>query len=285
MSQRDSSTERAIVRIEDRVAASTDQDAIAIEEPLELRVAGDPLAITMRTPGQDRELALGLLFAEGVIASLSDVGSVAHCGRPGQEGYGNTIDVTPGPGVALQPERTGAMRRGTLTNAACGVCGRRTIEDLLARIEPVPAGPALPIALLWRASDALARHQPGFTRTGALHGAATIDGEGQVLAAHEDVGRHNAVDKVVGSLLVGGHVPSTNQTSSHAAPAVLAVSGRISFEIVQKAATAGIPAICGVSAPTSLAIDMAERAGIALAGFVRERRLNLYAHPERISLS
>jgi FdhD protein len=241
-------------------------DDIAVEEPLEIRVAGEPIAVTMRTPGDDHDLVLGFLFAEGIVASVGDVGTIAHCGRPGDDGYGNTIDVSPAPGIALDVERS---RRGTLTTSACGVCGRQSIDDLLARIEPVEAEP-IDIAALERAMGELRGAQPSFDRTGGLHAAALFDRAMSRLATAEDVGRHNAVDKVVGCAV-----------RMHSSAALLVVSGRVSFEIVQKAAVARIGAVAGISAPTSLAIDLAERAGIGLAGFVRDGRANVYARSAR----
>jgi len=252
-----------------------ERDRVAIEEPLEIRLAGDPLAVTMRTPGDDRFLAAGFLFAEGIVGALEDLGGVAHCGRPGDDGYGNTIDVHLAPGVALAPSLLEGTRRGTLTTASCGVCGRRSIDDLLARVGVLPHDGELviPRALLASAPGLLAHHQPRFAHTGGVHAAAAITREGTVLAHAEDVGRHNAVDKVVGQLLYQGAL---------GAPAILAVSGRVSFEIVQKAAAARIPIVAAVSAPTSLAIDLAERAGVTLAAFVRGARMNLYTHRARV---
>jgi FdhD protein len=259
-------------------------DEVAVEAPLEIRLAGDTLAITMRTPGEDRQLALGFLLSEGIITGRDDVGHAYHCGRPGEEGYGNTIDVLPGPGVALDPERSQLSRRGTITSAACGTCGRLSIDDLLERCGPLPLGPPLPLSLLISSGVALRAHQPCFARTGGLHAAAVLDQEGRVLAASEDIGRHNAVDKVIGTLLLLDSVPVQAAEPSDAAPCVLVVSGRVSFEIVQKAAVARLAVVCGVSAPTSLAIDLAERCGIALACFVRGESLNLYTHEERVML-
>jgi FdhD protein len=256
------------------------EDAVAVEEPLEIRVSGDPVAVTMRTPGEDLDLALGFLYAEGVVSCAEDVGSVAHCGRPGDEGYGNVVDVTPGGGAALSLERVEASRRGTLTTAACGVCGRRSVDDLLERCAPLAAGPAVPLEALSRAVAALAQGQGVFARTGGTHAAVACDASGAALVEREDVGRHNAVDKVVGVLLRQGRVGP--RAVPGAVPAILAVSGRASFEMVQKATRAGIAVLASVSAPTSLAVALAERAGVALAGFVRGDRLNLYAHPERI---
>jgi FdhD protein len=257
-----------IVRVGDGGAIRED-DEIAVEEPLEIRVSGDPLAITMRTPGNDRELVLGFLWAEGVIASLADVGSVAHCGRTGDPGRQNTIDVTPAPGARLAlPDGIGA-RRGTLTTSACGVCGRRSIDDLLARCVPLGESARLSRAAAVRAVESLRASQPLFARTGGCHGAALADATGALVATFEDVGRHNAVDKLVGARLLAGGLPAREHT--------LVVSGRTSFEIVQKALAAGIPHVVGISAPSSLAIDTARRAGVTLLGFVRGGDLVVYA--------
>jgi FdhD protein len=252
------------------------EDDVVAEEPLEIRAAGDTLAITMRTPGADRELAVGFLFAEGVIGSRDDIGRVAHCGRPDQEGYGNTIDVAPGPGVSLDIDRLSATRRGTLTTAACGVCGRRSIEDVTARCTPLPVARAsiAPAAIL-AAVDGLRARQPNFARTGGIHGAALHDAEGAVAAAFEDIGRHNAVDKVVGAMVLAGRIPGNEA-------ALLVVSGRASYEVVQKASAAKIPVIASVSAASSLAVDLARAAGITLCGFVRNGRLNVYTEPWRV---
>lgn len=257
----------------EREDGARERDRVAIEEPLEIRLAGDPLAVTMRTPGDDRFLAVGFLFAEGIIGALEDLGGVAHCGRLGDDGYGNTLDVLLAPGVALAPALLEGTRRGTLTTASCGVCGRRSIDDLLARVGALETDLTIDRALLASAPGLLAHHQPRFARTGGVHAAAAITSEGAVLAHAEDVGRHNAVDKVVGQLLY---------RRALGAPAILAVSGRVSFEIVQKAAAAKIPIVAAVSAPTSLAIDLAERAGVTLAAFVRGARMNLYTHRARV---
>lgn len=275
---------RAVARIHEDGSGASMLDPVAVEAPLEIRVAGDTLAITMRTPGEDHELALGLLLAEGVIESRDDVGRAFHCGRPGEPGYGDTLDLLPGPGVTLSLERIEHARRGTLVSAACGVCGRRSIDDLLARCAPLPPAPPLPIALLRTSADVLAANQRHFARTGGLHGAAVIARDGQLLALREDVGRHNAVDKAIGALLIAGAVPvAAEQAAAGEAPAVLVVSGRISFEIVQKAIVARIAAVCGVSAPTSLAIDLSARAGVTLAGFVRNNSLNVYTELARVT--
>jgi len=249
-------------------------DELALEAPLEIRLGGEPLATTMRTPGDDSALALGFLFAEGLVEGARQVGTIAHCGTPGEEGYGNVIEVTPGPGVALDPERFGASRRGTLVTASCGVCGRASIDDLLERLPATPPSRALSLAVLAAAPEVLVSGQASFARTGAVHAAAALSSEGALLALAEDVGRHNAVDKVVGRLLTGDRLADA---------AILVVSGRTSFEIVQKAAVARMSAVVAVSGPTTLAVDLAQRAGLALAGFARTGRLNVYTHPERLS--
>jgi FdhD protein len=233
----------------------------------------------MRTPGDDGDLTLGFLYAEGIISSAADVGAVAHCGRPGEEGYGNVVEVAPGAGAVLRLERVEASRRGTLTTAACGVCGRRTVDDLVASCPVLPPGPVLPRARVAAAVASLRDTQGTFARTGGTHAAAAHDAAGERLVAREDVGRHNAVDKVVGALLREGSLPGGTGASP---PALLVVSGRASFEMVQKAARAGIPILASVSAPTTLAIDLATAAGVTLAGFVRGDALNVYAHPARI---
>jgi len=267
---------REVRRVAAGVLQDPAEDDVVAEEPLEIRAQGETMAITMRTPGADRELAVGFLFAEGVIGSRDDVGRVSHCGRPDQEGFGNTIDVVPGPGVSLDIDRLSATRRGTLTTAACGVCGRRSVDDVIARCAPLPVEPAsIAATAIVSAVEGLRSRQPNFARTGGIHGAALHDADGNVLSAFEDIGRHNAVDKVVGALILAGRVPGT-------AAALLVVSGRASYEVVQKASAARVPVIASVSAASSLAVDLARATGITLCGFVRDGKMTVYAHPERI---
>jgi len=270
-------TQRVVSRMDDGCPPRSIHDELAIEEPLEIRVAGDPVAVTMRSPGEDARLAVGFLFSEGIIASIEDVGRVFHCGRPGTEGYGNAIDVLPAPGHNLDIERVSASRRGTLTTSACGVCGRQDVADLVARCSVLPPGPEIPAELLIKSIDGMRRIQPTFTHTGGVHAAAAFDRDGRTLVCCEDVGRHNAMDKAVGALLFDRLVGAS------AGPVLLAVSGRASFEIVQKAAVAKIPVVASVSAASSLAVDLASDVGITLAGFVRRKSFNLYAHPERVA--
>jgi FdhD protein len=257
-------------------------DTLAVEEPLEIRVDGETIATTMRTPGADADLALGFLFAEGILAGPADVSAISHCGRPGEEGYGNVIDVRSAGGMRLDPDRILEGRRFVPTSSACGVCGRRAIDGLLARVVPLARGAVLAPSLVHAAIESLPRVQPGFATTGGLHAAAAVGADGAVIVAAEDVGRHNAVDKVVGALVRTGRVgPAAPPTG---APVVLAVSGRTGFEIVQKAAAARIAVVASVSAPSSLAVDLAARAGLTLCGFVRGGAMNVYAHAWRLGI-
>jgi len=256
------------------VLGPEESDELVVEAPLEIRLGGEPLATTMRTPGDDAALVLGFLFAEGIVSAARQVGTIAHCGSPSDEGYGNVIEVTPGPGFVLDPERARATRRGTLVTASCGVCGRASIDDLIARLPQPMAATPLRASVLAAAPSALAATQPSFRRTGSAHAAAALRSDGSILAVAEDVGRHNAVDKVVGRLLRDEALESA---------AILVVSGRASFEIVQKAAVAGIGAVAAVSGPTTLSVDLADQVGIVLAGFVRDGQMNVYTHAERLS--
>ncbi|MBX7098277.1 MAG: formate dehydrogenase accessory sulfurtransferase FdhD [Myxococcaceae bacterium] len=245
-----------------------------MEEPLELRVQGEVLAVTMRTPGRDEWLALGFLLSEGLIRSAADVGALAHCGRPGDEGFGNALEVTPAPGYRFPFDRLESSRRGTIASA-CGVCGRQRVDDLMARVVKVPAGAPVPLPVVQRGPEVLRHTQAIFEQTGGTHAAALLDVGGEVLVAAEDVGRHNAVDKVVGGALQKGLLSRA---------AVLMVSGRASFEMVQKAAMARVGVLASVSAPTTLAVDLAERAGLALVAFVRGSSAAIYGTRDRLAL-
>jgi FdhD protein len=249
-------------------------DELCVEEPLEIRIAGEPLAITMRTPGHDHELAAGFLLAEGLIRSRADLGTVTHCGHLGTEGFGNSMDVLPAPGTVLDSEALGYTRRGTLTTSSCGMCGRTLIADLLARLAPSPPCARFERSFIAGLSAELRAQQPAFDRTGGLHAAGiALPGRG-FLVVREDVGRHNAVDKVIGRLLLDGVLPAHG--------ALLMVSGRTSFEIVQKALAAGLAGVVGVSAPSSLAVSTAARFGLLLCGFARGSGFNVYAGAERL---
>jgi FdhD protein len=234
------------------------RDEVAVEEPLEIRVDGAALTVTMRTPGNDEELALGFLYGEGLIdapraAGLTDDFAI------------NTIEVA-GP-LARDP---GARR--FYTTSSCGVCGKGSLEEVAVYAPDLPEGPQIPRALLAALPDRL--RQPGFSRTGGLHATGLFTADGELLLVREDVGRHNAMDKVVGRALDDGLVPLHRL--------VLCVSGRLSFELVQKAAVAGAPILVGVGAPTSLAVDLAAERGMTLAGFARGGSVNVYTGAERV---
>jgi FdhD protein len=234
------------------------EDEVAVEEPLEIRVDGEPLAVTMRTPGHDEELALGFLYGEGLISGPRRAGLT-------DDFAANTIEVD-GP-----LERDPGQRR-FYTTSSCGVCGKGALEEVAVLSDPLPSGPRVPRALLARLPDLL--EQPTFERTGGLHATGLFDPTGKLLIAREDVGRHNAMDKVVGRGLLDGIVPLGER--------ILCVSGRLSFELVQKAAVAGAPILVGVGAPSSLAVALADERGMTLCGFTRRGDTNIYAHPERV---
>src|SRR5262245_40989816 len=260
-----------------RVGRAGDQrpeDLAATEEPLEVRLHGRPFAVIMRTPGQDRELAAGFLLSEGILRSSDALGAVEHCRHPHHPDVHNIVDVYLVGEAARQLDRHLENRRNVLTASSCGLCGRVTIDSLRLQVEPLAPGGTLDRHVAAARPDALRARQTVFDETGGLHGAALFDLDGRCEASAEDVGRHNAVDKVIGTMLLEERLPLRDRA--------LAVSGRASFEIVQKAWMAGIPIICAVSAPSSLAIELAQEAGIALLGFVRDGGFNLYTHAERI---
>jgi FdhD protein len=234
------------------------EDQVAVEEPLEIRVDGEPLAVTMRTPGNDEELALGFLYGEGLISGLREVGLT-------EEFAVNTIEVR-------GPLEHDPGRRRFYTTSSCGVCGKGAIEEVVVHSVPLSGGPTVRRDLIASLPDRL--EQPGFERTGGLHATGLFDTRGQLLIAREDVGRHNAMDKVVGRALQEGLVPLGER--------MLCVSGRLSFELVQKAAVAGAPILVGVGAPSSLAVALAEERGMTLCGFTRRGKTNVYSHPRRV---
>ena len=249
-------------------------DRVAVEEPMEVRVNGSPFAVIMRTPGADRDLAAGFLLAEDVIRTADEIGAIEYCSDADGEGRDNTINVTV---LGDAVERLGARlgdRRQVMMTASCGLCGRRTIESLQARVSSVAGTWTVAAGVIAALPDRLRSSQAVFDSTGGLHAAGLFDRSGVLQLSAEDVGRHNAVDKIVGRTLLAGHHPLDER--------MLLVSGRTSFELVQKALLAGVPLIAAVSAPSSLAIDLAEQAGITLCGFVRGAAFNIYTHPQRI---
>jgi FdhD protein len=250
-------------------------DDVAVEEPLEVRLHGRPFATIMRTPGADRDLAAGFLLSEGVVTSADDLGAVEHCRHPDYPHHHNVVDVYLAGSARATVEARLAARRNIVATSSCGLCGRVTIESLRTRLSAVPRGQAWPAVLVGSLPEALSGRQPLFARTGGLHGAGLFTREGECLAAAEDVGRHNAVDKVAGRLLLEDRLPVRD--------GALVVSGRVSFEIVLKAWAAGAGVLCAVSAPSSLAIDTAEAAGITLVAFTRGSSFNVYTHRERLA--
>jgi FdhD protein len=252
-------------------------DLLAAEEPLGIRVAGQALTMTMRTPGDDVELAAGFLVGEGIVRAADDIASIrlcdgTSCGHAGHEGTGNIVDVELRPGLAVTP----ALRRNFMTTSACGVCGKaRTAELFVTQSVDINEDQAvIPAGRLAAMPDALRAAQRVFASTGGLHAAGVFGPDGKLLAVREDVGRHNAVDKVVGWALGQGRLPMRG--------CVLLVSGRASFELVQKAVLAGFPVLAAVSAPSSLAADLAAEAGLTLIGFLRGESMNVYTHGERV---
>lgn len=257
--------------------AVTRADRLAGEEPMAIRACGpgqDPIdvAITMRTPGHEAELAVGFLHTEGLLGWVSDVAEV----------------VTGDPATQAQPDDEVTVRltrpfdvdrvaeRHFVATASCGICGKASLDEVAVRCAPIPPGPQLDPAVILALPDRLRAAQAGFELTGGLHAAGLFNAAGDLLAMREDVGRHNALDKLVGSRLLAGALPLHGQ--------VVLVSGRASFELVQKAAVAGAPVLCAVSAPSDLAVEAADRLGLTLVGFLRGEGFNVYAHPERIRL-
>jgi FdhD protein len=258
---------------DDRLTAR--EDTVVIEEPLEIRIArageigmGTAVSITMRTPGQDIDLAVGFLHGEGIIRSRADVADVRPCGPTG-----NIVKVELAAGVELDPAR---LQRNFYTTSSCGVCGTASLDAVERMMQSPRVDGALKVgaALLEALSDRARTGQDVFRETGGLHAACLFDADGNLTDLREDVGRHNALDKLVGKHLLAGELPLSRS--------VLFLSGRASFELLQKASAAGIPVVAAVGAPSSLAIDLAERTGILLVGFLRGRSFNVYAHRERL---
>jgi FdhD protein len=262
-----------VVRVSDEGIAD-EMDVAAVEEPLEIRLHDRPFVVIMRTPGADRELAAGFLLSEGVISGADDLGAVEHCRHPDHAEAHNVVNVFLMGAARDRFDATMEQRRNVLASSSCGICGRTSIDSLQTRIGPVTARSSFAATVLRSLPDRLRERQAVFERTGGLHGAALFTKDGGFVASAEDVGRHNAVDKVVGRLLFDERLP----LAAH----VLVVSGRTSFEIVQKAWFAGVEIICAVSAPSSLAVELADEAGITLIGFAREAGFNIYTHSARL---
>ncbi|BBX74341.1 formate dehydrogenase accessory sulfurtransferase FdhD [Mycobacterium shinjukuense] len=256
--------------------ATTRPETLAVEEPLEIRVDGTPVTVTMRTPGSDIELAQGFLLTEGVIARRDDVLAIRYCGVHGDDGRNtyNVLDVTLAAGVR-PPELE--VTRNFYTTSSCGVCGKAALQAvrLISRFAPGDDPVTLSASVLRALPDQLRGAQRVFASTGGLHAAALFTVDGTMLAAREDIGRHNAADKVIGWALEHDRIPL--------GASVLLVSGRASFELAQKALMAGIPVLAAVSAPSSLAVSLAEESGITLVGFLRQDSMNVYSRVDRIT--
>ncbi|NUT46985.1 MAG: formate dehydrogenase accessory sulfurtransferase FdhD [Saccharothrix sp.] len=259
-----------------RRASRKKVDALAAEEPLELRVGGKALTVTMRTPGHDVELAHGFLLSEGVIGDLADIAVARFCEGTGPDGLNtyNVLDLTLADGVA--PPEAG-VERNFYTTSSCGVCGKAALDavKLKTRYPPTADPATIDVDTLAGLPDALRARQKVFASTGGLHAAGLFTTSGEALVVREDVGRHNAVDKVLGWAVLQGRVPLTGT--------VLVVSGRASFELVQKATMAGVPVLAAVSAPSSLAADLADEQGVTLVGFLRGDSMNVYTGHHRIA--
>jgi FdhD protein len=252
------------------------RDVVAIEEPLEIRLHGRPFSVIMRTPGADRELAAGFLLSERVLRGPDDLGTIEYCSdtapRDGETNQSNVVNVT-----LTDPSRAAALldaARRVTTNSSCGLCGRQTIESLATDVAPLDVKMSVHANALTALPRLLREQQVVFDQTGGLHAAGLFTAQSELLDVAEDVGRHNAVDKVIGRQLMRDALPLSS--------IILMVSGRSSFEIVQKAVFAGIPIVASVSAPSSLAIELAEEMGVTLVGFVRGDGFNVYTAPQRI---
>jgi FdhD protein len=256
-------------------------DAVVTEEPLQLMLNGDPLSVVMRTPGEDIELALGLLHAEGIVRSADEVRLVRISAESGESEPGIQLDASLVESNQVDIHLVDAPRRklerSMLASSACGVCGATMIDDLRRDLAALPGGARVDPSVLPGLVERLRSGQGVFERTGGLHAAGLFTAAGELLALREDIGRHNAVDKVVGRMLLQGELPATGT--------VLVVSGRAGYEIVQKAITAGIPVVAAVGAPSSLAVALSREFNQTLVGFLRGERYNVYAAPERLTES
>ena len=266
--------QREVARFGADRAVVRSADDVVLEAPLELRVAGESVLVTMRTPGNDVELIRGLLFAENAISAdeIDRVQAAAPKTLAAAE-VGNVVEFDVEPEVFSKR----FTERALFSSSACGVCGASAVDALASNLEPVRVNTTVSEQVVAGLTDALRASQPVFDSTGAIHAAGLFDTNGEMLCVREDVGRHNAVDKVIGWALAENRLPASEN--------VLVVSGRVSFEITQKAAAAGIPVVVAVSAPTSLAIDLAERFRICLCGFARAAQFNVYSHAFRVSLA
>ena len=249
----------------DATGVSETEDALVGEDPVEFRLGTTPIAVLMRTPGNDAELARGFALTEGIVLAPDEIAAVEPVGPEAEGRY----EVVLADGVHVDPEQ---FRRNLYTTSSCGVCGKASLDAVMVAARPAPEGPPLTDELVLSLPLKLAEHQSLFEATGGLHGAAIFDADGDLLVVREDVGRHNAVDKAIGAIAMQ-HWPL--------GPVILMVSGRVGFEIAQKAAVAGIPVVAGVSAASSLAVELGEETGTTVIGFVRDTSFNVYSGHER----
>ncbi len=260
-----------LLHFEDAGPDGEKSDVVATEEPLEIRVEGRPLAVVMRTPGHDRELAAGFLLTEGVIKSAKDLFDITMCVDAGNAGKGNAVDVALAHPGSFDFEK---LSRHVFTSSSCGICGTASIDAVLKRRKPLSDDVRVSAEVLLSLPKKLTKAQPTFKSTGGLHACALFDAEGNLLDVREDIGRHNALDKLVGAALLARRTPLHGH--------IVLLSGRASFEMMQKAHAGGIAVVAAISAPSSLAVEFARESGQTFAGFVRGRSMNVYAGAERI---
>ena len=244
------------------------EDEVVVEEPLEIRVNGESITVTMRTPGNDFDLAIGLLWTEGIIRSGDEIGTIAYCPNEDQPELKNVVNVG-----LVDVNRKVQSSRTSWSTSSCGLCGKATLDAIHQVCRPVTSTITVDYDVLCSLPSGLRQAQANFERTGGIHAVALFDAQGSLLVLREDIGRHNAVDKVLGAALVGNLALSET---------VMMVSGRLGFEIAQKAVVAGIPILASISAPSSLAVDLAAEFGMTAIGFLRGRSMNVYTHPERV---
>ncbi len=263
-------TRRPIVRL-DGVSGRGEDDTLTLEEPLEIRLQGEAIAVVMRTPKDDFDLVAGFLLTEGIVQAPSDIGTISYCEQAQPPNLENVIEARLSDGVEFDTER---LKRNFYASSSCGICGKASIDHVMGLAPAISTHFTIPTDLLYGLDEKLREAQDVFSQTGSVHAAGLFDTQGRMLSLREDVGRHNAVDKVIGKLVREDKMPP--------AECVLMVSGRASFEIMQKALIAGIPMVAAVSGPTSLAVDVAREANMTLVGFLRGERCNVYAGSERI---
>lgn len=256
------------------VTSKTQSDILAVEEPLEIRVEGKSVAVVMRTPGHDEELVAGFLATEGIIQSAKDLFEISACPAVDEAGEGNVMDV-----LLRNPDagKLENLTRHVFSSSSCGICGKATIESVFCDFNPVTSSVTISPETILGLPGVLREAQENFDQTGGLHASAVFDAKGKLRVLREDVGRHNALDKVIGQALLADQLPISDS--------ILLMSGRLSFEILQKSLAAGIPVIAGISAPSSLAVDFAKTSGQTVIGFLRDRGFNVYAGESRIRSS